>query len=254
VDVRASWVRLGVNVSGAPSPTPVDLEALLLETAKLVRTDARLFWGVASWLHVYGNLVDGRLLSNMLSKTPPPAAFAALVIASECPQLTALLRRCKPTAPPLPLFEVMTTSNILRDKVTRAHLPQFAAWGFLVDEVQLRPEALRPATWLYRNNHALLIRAILGAGLRAQILTVLIDDGAPSTASDLARRLGRQYASVHGTLGCLRLSNLVDVERCGNRLVYSVPTAVIDWLLAFPGAVNRLGATKTRTTSNVGAR
>lgn len=58
--IYAAWCRLGVNFTGGASVEPVDLEPLLLSTARVVRIDGRLTICVASWLACYHALVDGR--------------------------------------------------------------------------------------------------------------------------------------------------------------------------------------------------
>ncbi|MBI3890447.1 MAG: hypothetical protein HY303_02840 [Candidatus Wallbacteria bacterium] len=235
-ELRSEWCRLGVGFAVEAAQGPVDPEELILRSASEGPRDARLFWGAASWLKRYGDLVDGRRLRRKLGKDAGSAVLAALVLASESIELKGLLERCQPLRKPRPLFEVMESTSVLREKVEKGALPEFRRWGLLVDEVSLNLDMLRPASWVLRQNRNLLVRALLGANLRADLLDTLLSAKAPLTASDLHRLHGRQYASVHASLSALALTNWVARRQDGNRLFYSVPQDIQDWLEHFPGA------------------
>lgn len=234
-DPRSGWMRLGVGFVGEPSRGEVDLEELLLETARESPRDPRLFWGGASWLACYGELVDGRRLTARLEGGQGPAELAALVVASGASSLKGVLRKCGRRQPGSPLFEVEAENPVLRAKVKSGALEEFLQWGLWVDEKSLSLDAVRPSRWVLRENRNLLVRAVLGPGLRAELLNVLMEEGRGMTAAELQRLEGRQYASVHGALSSLWLGNLVTREVAGRRVVYRVPGEVRDWLWSHPG-------------------
>lgn len=236
IELRAQWSRLGVGYTIEAAKEPVDLEGLILRTASVVSRDARLFWGAASWLKRYGELVDGRRLGRKLGKDVGSAHLAALVIASEAPALKGLLTKCRPLRKHRPLFDVMASSPVLRDKVEKGALPEFRRWGLLLDELSLNLDSLRPVSWVLRQNRGLLIRAVLGASLRAELFDTLLARAMPLTASELRRLHERQYASVHASLSALELTNWVSRRQEGNRILYWIPEDIRNWIEHFPGA------------------
>lgn len=235
-DLRAEWCRLGVGFAVAAANGPVDLEVLILRSALEGPRDARLFWGAASWLNRYGTLVDGRRLRSELGRGPGSPVLAALIVASESSGLRGLLAKCQPFRKRRSLFDVMESTPVLRQKVENGALPAFLKWGLLLDEVSLNLDMVRPASWVLRGNRNLLVRAILGANLRADLLDTLLSASEPITASDLHRFHGRQYASVHAALSALALTNWVVRNQDGGRVLYSVPQDIREWLEHYPGA------------------
>ena len=233
--MRSCWIRLGVGFVGEPSRTEVDLEELLLETAKKGSKDSRLFWGAASWLACYGELVDGRRLATKLAGEDGAAELAALLVAGGASSLKGILQKCRRRRPASPLFDIDATNPVLKRKVKAGALTEFLEWGLWVDETSLCLDAVRPSKWVLRQNRNLLIRAVLGAGLRAELLNRLVEEERGVTAAELQRSEGRQYASVHGALSSLALANLVTREIVGRRVLYEVPGAVRDWLASHPG-------------------
>jgi hypothetical protein len=234
MSVRSQWVRLGVNFTDPPLPAGVDLEeALILSLAK-IQEDPRLFWGIASWLHEYGSLVDGRRLSLIWSQRSTSPLLAALIVASRSPFLRSLLRCCRPFASPQPLFSEMASNPVLHNKVQKGALPQFLRWGILLDDWSLRLDAIRPRSWVFRHNPYLRLRALMGADLRSEVFWTISQARKALTASDLGRCLHRQYASVHATLAQLWVGGLLERQGEGRRVLYSVPKRVLFWLKTRP--------------------
>lgn len=235
-ELRAEWTRLGVGFAGEPAASVIDLEELVLRSADESPRDPRLFWGAASWLARYGDLVDGRRLSWKLGRAKGRPELAALIVASRCHGLRGLLTRCARLPRPRPLFDIVASTPFLENRVRAGALPQFRDWGLLLDEVCLCPDAIRPLSWILRHNRNLLLRAVIGADLKAELLAALLNSSEPQTASELCRRQGRQYASVHAALHGLSVPGLVHASRDGNRVLYRVPSEVLEWLELFPGA------------------
>jgi DNA-binding transcriptional ArsR family regulator len=217
-----------------------DVEALLVESLEQLRGDPRLFLGAATWLKVYGALVDGHQLVRLLEErksATSSALLGALLTASTSPHLKGLLARCQPLLAEEILFDVMADNPILSSKVEAGALPEIRRWGLLVDDLTLKPDALRPSSWVLRMNPELQIRALLGANLRAAILNRLLQNPTPPSISHLARDLGRSYASVHAAVGALLAAGLVHQEAKGRAQLLRVPEDVSRWLFAYPAAL-----------------
>jgi hypothetical protein len=249
-EIRSRWTRLGYAFAMAPAEEPAELEATIVSSLPLVRDDARLFVGIATWLHRYGGLVDGHLLARALSGQGPreKALLGALFAASSCPGLRGWQARWDPLPEEEILFSVMARNRVLRSKVEAGSLPRFRKWGFLVDEFALKPAALRPPSWVLRMNPELKLRAVLGPGLRAEVVSHLLRHGPADSVSALSRSLGRPYPTVHAAVsGLLALGQLSATTR-GRSTAVEVPRDIAEWIDSFPGAqraaerVDRAGA------------
>jgi len=70
--VKRLWARVGASFNVAPEPgADPDLESLLLETARLVPGDPRLYTVTVSWLSVYSSYVARKRL-RVLARTLTP--------------------------------------------------------------------------------------------------------------------------------------------------------------------------------------
>jgi hypothetical protein len=83
--IAAAWTRVGACFTVAPSEEPVDLESLVVTTARAAPWDARLFVVAASWLATHHVLVDGHRL-----------ALLASALRGNDTQIGLQLRRCAP--------------------------------------------------------------------------------------------------------------------------------------------------------------
>lgn len=232
--LRAAWTRLGFRFQVAPAGEPVDLEDALAATAAVAREDSRIFWGAATWLHRYGPLVDGRRLGARLVEDEARRVFGALLTASKSPALRSLHPRPGRPARPEPLFLVrLGNPAALADLEARA-LPAYQKWGFLLADEVLKPAALRPSSWVLRENPRLKIRALLGADLRAEVLSTLIESCEPLAAVGLSRELGRSYAATHAACAALEAGGLICREPAGRKVLFQVPPEVDAWLRSSP--------------------
>ena len=247
-DLRPAWSRLGFSFGGEVASSASNLEAILVASLQQARGDSRLFLGAATWLHSYGFLVDGYDLVRRMGKTfspPHSSLLAVLVSASSSPHLKGLLAHCEALPEEEILFDVMQQNEILRTKVTSSAIPRIRQWGLLVDDLELKPDSLRPISWVLRMNPELRIRALLGANLRAAVLNRLLTGPPPSSLSSLARELDRSYPSVHAATGALLAAGLIHRETSGRAIRIHVPSEISDWLSSYPASVapeNRKGA------------
>lgn len=65
--IASQWARMGAYFGAAPMRRPVDLEGLVLATARAAPDDERLFVVAASWLAVHHGFVNGRRLAALAS-------------------------------------------------------------------------------------------------------------------------------------------------------------------------------------------
>ena len=153
--LAADWARLGVLFAVEPSPAPVDVERLIVATARAAPHDERLFVCAASWLAQHHRFVDGQRLSDLaadLDARTSAVLGALLSVAGDQaggrPELEAARARCQPLAQPEPLFSATGSMRVLRDRAPRDALPVFVAWGLWHDDASLKPSAIRPGSWL----------------------------------------------------------------------------------------------------------
>lgn len=238
-DLRACWSRLGFHYGGEMAASPPQLEELLLASLGEVREDPRLFLGVATWLQSYGFLLDGHHLVKLRGKISGEhsALLGALLTASSNPHLKGLLGSCEPLGEEEILFRVMEEREVLRERVQTGALPEIRRWGFLVEDLTLKPDALRPSSWVLRQNPELKIRALLGANLRGSVVHHLIEAGRGLSISALAREIRRPYPSVHAAVQALVSVGMLEREEKGRSVLVSVPRDVAAWLMGYPAAL-----------------
>jgi hypothetical protein len=158
--IYAAWCRLGVNFTGESSAQPVDLEHLILATARVVRIDGRLTICAASWLACYHSFVDHRRLSELTrvaESTVLPYLGALLSLAVEAPdgagkapQFEAALARCKPIRPMRALYDIVETIPTMKAWMQTRALPLYQRWGFWHDDATLKKASIHSPPWVLK--------------------------------------------------------------------------------------------------------
>ena len=227
--LAAMWKRVGVLFATRPTASPVDLERLLCDTARAGRFDERLFVCAASWLSQYHGFINGRRLSVLAvgldrqeSATLGALLSFARFAAGNAPELDAALARCRPLNRPRPLFAIMDTMDVLRDRVRMRALPLFAAWGLWHDDATLKPSAIRPVRWLLRHAPELRARALLGPSVEADVMASAL--AGEVTVRDVALTTNVSYAATHDAASRLVGRGLLVRERIAQRQILR-PTA-----------------------------
>jgi hypothetical protein len=235
----ADWARVGGGFSVTPSDDPVDPEELIVRTAAAAPGDARLFWVAASWLAVHHNLMSTRRLSDRLRTAPPldlAVAGAMLAVARDAAgsatQLDSALKHCRPLRTPRPLFDIVAASRLLAAKAKQGALDVFSAWGFWQDDVSLRLDAIRPVQWVLSHCPEFRGRAVLGAGLEADVVDLLTR--APSTVRELSTVLEVTYSAAHHAASKLLGRGWLRKTRDGRRQVLALRDEIRAWYEAFP--------------------
>ncbi|MBL0870481.1 MAG: hypothetical protein IBJ18_07900 [Phycisphaerales bacterium] len=212
--VISQWARLGAGFSAAESAETPDLERLLLETAREAPGMARLFILAATWLHRYGGLIAKHRLKRLIRDELDRADRAALGLLLDIAQqgthpaeFASVLRDLSPRNEPCPLFEVERTSAELAARSRRRASLLSVRWGLWCEEIELRDDALRPASWIMARNPDLIARADFRGDLRASVLASLKHDaGSGSSELELARRSGGSRAQIRSALLNLELT------------------------------------------------
>jgi hypothetical protein len=179
----SQWTRIGAGFSVAQSPVPPDVERMLLETARQAPHMARLFIMAATWLHRYGDLVAKHRLKRLIRDELEPEHRAALGLLLDIAQrgthpakFASIIRELTPATKARPLFDVERANARLAERARRRASPISARWGLWCEEIEFKDDALRPASWLMRENPGLVMRADFRGDLRASVLAALAHD------------------------------------------------------------------------------
>lgn len=221
--VAAQWSRLGVLFNVSPSRQTPALEHLLIDTAKQIPDNPRLFIMAATWLGQYSRLVAKHRLTQIVSKLQDANTVAALgllldTVGTMChtDALDTIKSVCRPAPVPMPLFIVDRASPGMAQFAQARASGLSKRWNLWAEAIELRPDAIRPLDWIMEQNPSLQIRAIFSGTLRASVLVCLEHD-VPAEASEaqLARLCGVTRKAIHEALDHLELCNLIRRSRAG---------------------------------------
>jgi hypothetical protein len=223
--VLADWAKLGVLYGLSPARRTPDLETLLLRTAGVLQTFARLLPTTVTWLVQYERLVCRHRLARMAGDITEVEVSAALGLLldlarqhTQSDHLNIAIAVCRPADKDRPLFAVDRRSAAFQRLAEAQASTTSQRWNLWTPEPALKPDVIRPASWLMKRNPALRYRAIFGGNLRASILaTLLADPEAGRSESALARACGVTRKAVREALDHLAFCGLVRREADGSR-------------------------------------
>lgn len=210
--IELFWARLGILFNCAPLPRAPDIERLLLETARQLPSNARLFPLVVTWLAKFGVCVAKHRLRGLalreLELVHRPALGLLLESAIElgAPRdLAIVCEVCRPATEPRPLFDVYREAPSLAALAHKNASDVSARWGLWTPPIDLQADALRNTSWLLARNPELRPRFIRKGDLRCSILeTLRLDlDGVAGSESELARLCAASRAAVKKSLEAL---------------------------------------------------
>lgn len=226
-NTTARWARLGVLFGDRPARTSPDLERLLLDTARLAPTSARLFYLAITWLSQYSNFVARhrlkRLVEAELALSHQPALAVLLTLAVKhgaSKELLIAAEACEPAEESGPLFDVHRRSPALANLARRHACPEGLRWNLWLPDEPPKLDALRPARWIIERNPTYLDRIVRKGDLRASILLTLQHDvpgGSVESETALARLCSANRLAVRHALD--------DLEREGYALRQATPGA-----------------------------
>lgn len=234
--IFARWARLGAMFNVKPAPRTPDLEPLLLDTARVIPQQARLFAMAASWLTRYHRLLCRHRMAALVEAIDETDISATIgyLLSTVCQHamtdhLNLAIKRCRPLDEPKALYDTYRRSDALTAVARDTCDPLARPWGLWAPPERLYDDALRPAAWIMQRNPSLQPRAIFSGQLAASILVTLqADPDAGSSESALARACRATRRAVRDALDHLELCQLVARDRVGNTvpvtLVHSQPT------------------------------
>ena len=199
------WAQMGVLATPhRRSPWAQDPEALIVFTLEVARADARLFDELMDWMLVNESLLSVRRLRAMcideIDRTLTAAALGSL--ARQRPRARLSSRGpASPTATLQPLFR--------SGGPVRKTDEDFAAAGWIRPPL-IPSHKSRPPDPIAPINLAFRLRQILGVGIRAEVVRVLLTIEAPwVNAQTLARSTGYAKRNVHDALAGLSKAGVV---------------------------------------------
>lgn len=223
--VVARWARLGAAFNTRPSGGGVDLELLLLETARCASQDERVFAIVATWLCNYGDLVAKhrlkRLVIDELEDQYEPVLGLLLDTVRQQTRTTHfndVISECHPAIQSAPLFEIERKHRNLARLAERHASPVSRHWNLWARPLHPRDDALRPTRWILKNNPGYQTRADFKGDLRASILAALQHEPeAGESEASLARSCGATRSAIRSSLRSLERAGRVNREYRGKR-------------------------------------
>ena len=218
----AGWTRLGAMFGTAPAAGQVDLERLLLETARHAHANIRLLIMGVTWLARHGDAVAkhrlARLIRDELEAEHRPTMGLILDLAREADPINATrfaqaIRACGHVAKDAgPLTDVERESETLRRLAQGRACPLSRKWGRWVQAFDLKWSAMRPADWVMYQNPWLYERALAGGDLVASVLAECsASGGVVDSEAELARRCGASRPAVHEAVRTLARNGRVRV-------------------------------------------
>jgi len=223
--ILSRWARLGAMFNVAAAAEDVDIERLLLDTARAGSGNARLFVLAASWLAQYGEAVATLRLARMILDELERAHRPTLGFMLEWAQrqrgdkrFERAIKSCGDAIDARPLFDVERQNKTLSRLAEQRASALSRKWGRWTGEFEIKSDALRPAEWIGQNNPAVRDRAQSGGDLCASILA---DARAGrlryDSESDLAAAFLTTRSAIRESLHKLRLSGLINSAPVGRR-------------------------------------
>ena len=213
-----TWSSLGAGFNAEPHEArDIDLERLLLDTARQTPKIARLFIMAATWLHTYGDTIAKhrlkRLIDDELECEYRPVLGLLLDAAQQGTHPRAfesITKQLSPEASPKPLFENFREDTKLMEIARRRASSLSRKWGLWAQPIEFKKDAIRPASWMMARHPALRTRADFRGDLRASILAALRHDpNAGESESRLAELAGGSRSQVRNAIDNLRLTGRV---------------------------------------------
>jgi hypothetical protein len=210
------WAQMGMLATPHHrSPWAQDPEALIVFTLEVARADSRLFDELMDWLLVNESLLSVRRLRAMCIDEGGRAFTAAALgwVARRRPR--ARLGSHGPASAPETLQRLFRSAGPVIDADE-----DFAAAGLLRSRLGPSHKS-RPPDPMSPINLAFRLRQILGVGIRAEVVRVLLTIEAPwVNAQSLARSTGYAKRNVHDALAGLSAARVVSASTVGGEQRY----------------------------------
>ncbi|MFG0247554.1 MAG: hypothetical protein ACF8OB_01600 [Phycisphaeraceae bacterium JB051] len=157
--VISQWARIGLFIGEEIASTTPHLEQLIIDTARAIPNNARLFYAIMSWLSQYGVLVNVGQLQKLLEDDlasehhPALAALIALSVKHGAPsKLMRISDRCEAADNTRPLFISHQHSVTLKDLAKQQACSECLKWNIWVTDQNPLGDILRPLPWILKHN------------------------------------------------------------------------------------------------------
>ena len=226
----AQWKHWGVGFNVPPCEEQVNLEQLLIETAKELDRNARLLVMAITWLSEYHAIVEVDELVKLAEKLRGRDS-ARLGLMLEMAQefigsgvFERVLAVCEPMNPPEPLFEVDRTRPAMARLAEQSASPISRKWGLWTQPIEvLKHDAIRPASWIAQHNQTFMLRSLLKGDVRTKVITALAEQGLQDVSeTELTHRAGCTRRAMHLALDNLETSGLIVRKRLGRSYIINL--------------------------------
>ncbi len=211
------WASIGAGFNIEPANEEIDLERLLLDTARHTPENARLFIMAATWLHTYGDMIAKhrlkRLIHDELEAETQPILGLLLDTAQQGTyplEFETVIKQLKPAAKPKPLFISTHRNPRLAQLAKRKASKLSERWNLWCQPIEFKHDAIRPASWIIQRHPQFRTRADFRGDLRASILAALSHDaGAGDSELKLAQLSGGSRTQVRNALANLQMTGRI---------------------------------------------
>lgn len=221
------WAQMGIFATPhRTSPWAQDPEALVVFTLQVARTDPRLFDELLDWMLLNETLLSVRRLRAVCVDDTDRALVTAAIAWLARRRPRARLRTAERESAPDVLEPLFANAGPAR-KLD----PDFASAGLLRPAVEPSGKS-QPPDLAAAINLAFRLRGILGVGIRAEVVRILLCTNAPQmTAGALARSAVYAKRNVHDALAGLAAARAISVFTVGGEQRYAIDKPVWGALL-----------------------
>ncbi|EKD50112.1 MAG: hypothetical protein ACD_62C00649G0002 [uncultured bacterium] len=224
-ELYKTWARLGVAFNVKPtSDSVIDIEDVLIRTAHEGRDDSRLLFGMRGWLIKHHELVNSARLISKIKCLTETAVLGAIIdsVVEIHPRsnLKYIVKYCHPLSQPDFVFRSVKNSNILSQLNLQENLSLWKKWNLISREMEYNKEAIYEKKHVFKHNPWLILRALFGAGLKAEVLTYFFHHK-KGNARQIAQTTQLSYEPVYSELRLLNKIGLVKEKKRGRARVFS---------------------------------
>lgn len=224
--IAANWAQLGVMFGASPVRHAVDLERLLLDTARTASANSRLLVMAVTWLARHGEAVGKHRLAALIRRELEPEFRPTMGLLLDLARsadkanhtrFDLAIRSCTDIGESLaarPLSDIEHANPVLSGLAERRASALSRKWGRWYEPFEPKHNALRPVTWVMRHNPGLYERSLAGGNLTASILAECETRRAKSEA-DLAYRCAASRPAIRAALRSLERTGRIQILRHG---------------------------------------
>jgi biotin operon repressor len=224
------WKYWGAGFNVPPCAGPVNLEQLLIDTAKGLSDNPRLFVMAVTWLFEHHEIVEIDQLAKLADRLRGrDSARLGLLLETVQEFIGAkvfdqVVAACQPWEPCEPLFDVDRSSPGMARMAERSASPLSRKWGLWAQPIEeLKHDAMRPASWIAQNNPTFLLRSLLKGDVRSRVITALAEQGLSDVSeTNLTRLAGCTRRAMHLALENLEAAGLIVRQRQGRSYAISL--------------------------------